>query len=518
MVFADKKISLKTLLVITVASSLMVTGCSSSKEERDHVKIDPKALHAPVNNPALQNGQVMQREGMRTPEGNAGMGTGSSYAVKSSETSSAAPSPAAEKKESGWFDWAYKDQQGPGGQKASPATPAAASSAPAQRKVPALNHEGMTSDAIMAPSTYQAAAAQHVDSNAVASADVEVVPATVPTAPVSAAPVMAESQPVAVSHDFAPVEPTEMAAVSTPKSYPSLSSVPPRPERLDAAEKGRDQKFAELEQEYNATTRQDAALNAQVAHDTAQDAGATQAQPTSMAQDGYAGIQSYGEEVHVAEGQPKAEAPQVVAESAGMQTFAANGEQVAPAQEYAWQSSAARHAAPSAEKPAGMTPPASASSYEPAPAAMQASPAELPVVEAPVVAYHEEIPVVREEAPAAVVEAPTSTVTTTAVANAEPAPMTPQAQVVPVQENEWVEVTPQQTAAEQAAAPVANEQVAVVPQADNVVMAPEAAAIALTPPSTLGTIRQLPDSRYNARRQAVYAQQYARRAAVDRAN
>jgi hypothetical protein len=157
----------------------------------------------------------------------------------------------------------------------------------------------------------------------------------------------------------------------------------------------------------------------------------------------------------------------------------------------------------------------------------------------------EEIEVIQEPAPAVVVSqggaqpwdmpgqavqqqsmsAPVETVEIKrpAMQNWEPVPMV-QPQVAmgqPIQQDEWVSL--QQDPATQMAAPVDEVVVSGSPQVASVsavpvmpagnVAAMGGAGIQLVPPSSYGTsMRTLPESRYAARRQAVYMQRYARQA------
>lgn len=189
-----------------------------------------------------------------------------------------------------------------------------------------------------------------------------------------------------------------------------------------------------------------------------------------------------------------------------MDTYAPVVELAEPAegQPHVWQSASARRAgdAPHVAE--------TASAVE-APVAQDVFVAqELPAVTAPVA---EEIPVVAEEYEAVVVAAPVVEAPAAQVAVVQP--VAPQAEVVAVTEGEWVDLTAD---APQGVVEVDNVEVAVVPQVEDVPLSAD--TVTLTAPSVYGekTVRALPESRYSSRRQAVYNQQYARRAAVERVN
>lgn len=428
MVFSTNKKTFRAMVVATVACSVMLLGCASKDTTRDHVKINPKDLRAPIYNPQVVDGRVVQPEGARAPEGNQGLGTGSNYANPPSSLTmasadiapideiAAAPAPVpvtaqsapAQKEESGFFDWIWKDK---------PKANTAPDVTNAERKVPVLNYEGAeSSDAILAPATYDAVATNHVDVN-----DASAV-------------------------GFVPAEPASVAPTSNGNNYPSLSSVPGRPQRLDAVQE-RDQKLADLQNEFNTTVSQRNELNQQVTHDNSPASGASAA-PTSLSQDGYAGIQGYGDEVQIT---PHNTAPKPVQQVA------------APV---------AVTNVPVSQIPAAYAPNTGAQ-------------------HAPAATYQSEKPVVMG-APAAPLSAPTNHA------------VTPQTEVVAVQENEWVDL--RQDPAQQAI-PVEGVEVASAPAVSSV-----PGAITLTPPSSFtngSAIRSLPDSRYAARRQSLYKQQYS---------
>ncbi|MBM3617618.1 MAG: hypothetical protein FJX23_03640 [Alphaproteobacteria bacterium] len=555
---ATPKIALRTMLAVTVACGLALSACSSDAPKN---RIDPKSLQAPALNPQIQDGRVVQ-PGARSPEGNVGLGTGSNYQNKSySQAPATLPTRQPEPEAPGWFDWAWKEPMNAAKDVVTPdeQTPAArsvpanngvpVSSNDTQRKRPALNAQGAEgNDVFLAPSTYAAVEAGHVDVQEVPVSDAQVfaadnhvahsdmaapqeqfasenhsfahegtvaAPVEVAQAPAPIVHAPVEHAPVVQQEAYVPVEPTEVAPIAAKNDYPVLSSVPPRPERLAAVEE-RDEKFVELEREYEASTAARQEQAAQVAHDTTVDTAVDSGQPTSMAQDGYSGIQSYGEEITIVEEQvetPVASAAPV--EAPAQEAQVATLSEPAAGEPYAWQSNAAKRAT-GGEQHADTT-------------------AVAPVqTETASVQQFEEIPVVQEQSEAVVIEeyvhetAPAQVAAPAPVAApvAEPAPVVaaapapvaaPQAEVAAVEAGEWVSVdqTPAQTVV-----PVESAEVAVVPQTDSVALAPEAAGVTLTAPNVYGekTVRVLPDSRYAARRQAVYSQQYARRQAVDSAN
>lgn len=572
---ATPKIALRTALAITVACGLVLSGCSGNEKQTS--RIDPKALQAPAMNPQVVDGRAVVPG--RSPEGNVGKGTGSAYQVKNfSQPPAALPTRQEEPEAPGLFDWAWKkpvegaknvivsDGDTAPSARSVPANPAGNDSAP--RKRPALNSQGANAnDVFLAPATYAAVEAGHVEVQEVPVSEAEVFASNAPSAPVEqfasanhdfahdsgtvAAPVAVAQAPLAPAYSepayteqapapivhaqqeviqqevlqqetFVPAEPTEMAAIPASNDYPVLSSVPPRPERLNAVEE-RDAKFVELENEYESSVAARQEQSAQVAHDTSVDAGVNTAQAeTSLAKDGYSGIQSYGEEIAIVEEQ--VQAPAAVAVPA-QETQVASLAEPAEGESYAWQSTSARRSTGVVSE--------------------QPQAASAPVAEAAPVQQFEEIPVVAEQSEAVVVEeyvpqaapeaapapvaaqvaapvvAPEAAPVHIAEPVAAPAPIVspqaaPQTEVAAVESSEWVSVdeTPAQT-------PVAVEsaEVAVVPQTDSVALAPEANVV-LTAPNVYGekTVRVLPESRYSSRRQAVYTQQYARRSAVDSAN
>lgn len=544
---ATPKIALRTMLAVTVACGLALSACSSEPQKS---RIDPKALQAPALNPQVVDGRAIVPG--RSPEGNVGLGTGSNYQNKNfSQPPEALPVRQVEPAAPGWFDWAWKepinaakevvasDEQAPA-TRSVPANSGAPVSGDTARKRPALNAQGANaSDVFLAPATYAAVEAGHVDVQEVPVSDAQVfaadghvaapqeqfasenhdfahdatvaAPVEVAQAPAPIVHAPVEHAPVVQQEAYVPVEPTEVAPIAEKNDYPVLSSVPPRPERLADVEE-RNAKFVELEQEYEASTAAREEQAAQVAHDVTVDSG----QPTSMATDGYSGLQGYGEEIAIVEEQ--VETPVA---SAAPEAAMAQEEQVAslaePAQgePYAWQSNAAKRSTGVAQHD---------DTSHVAPVQTETASVE----------QFEEIPVVQEQSEAVVIEeyvpqaAPESAPVQVAAPVAEPAPVVvaapeaapviaPQAEVAVVDSGEWVTVdqTPAQTVV-----PVESTEVAVVPQTDSVALAPEASGVTLTAPNVYGekTVRILPDSRYASRRQAVYSQQYARRSAVDNAN
>lgn len=580
MVLAVQKITFRKALAVTVACGMVLSGCANKDKDREHTKIDPKQLHAPIYNPSLVNGQVSPREGARAPEANEGMGTGSRYQLKNQPSS---PDQAqAQRQESqpegGMFDWLLKDSSKETAKKpmAKSQPHTAGQPLPAARKRPALNAQGIEDgDAMLAPATFGAVATPDVavmdappavrraEPSIVESTDAQPelfasenhsfahgnsVPAPVKESKTVSSP--KAQRKVEPQPEFIPVEETETIVIPAKKDYPALSTVPPRPERLKAVEE-RDDKFIELEKEYDKTIDSGKKLDEQLSHDdkvSAIDSGDSSFTPTSMAQDGYAGLHNYGEEVRILPEQ-KADVAAVKTKSSQsmpeLVTFAADGQELSeetPAQIEREQIAAAEQAMPVAGQPssgphawqsaAAKQAGAAAPFYEEAPAAEV-----IPIVEENTKAVEvqpeeELVPVVapKQSTPAHTAHA-ASAAATPVIMGSPPgylkAPesranthvtsvdaVTPQTEVV-ADTNEWVDV--QGNPIELGNGSIENVDVAVVPETGNVALSPD--ALTLTPPSAAGSrTRVLPDSRYAARRQAIYSQQYSRRTAVDNVN
>lgn len=445
MAFGHLKLPLRVVAVATVACGLALTACSSVDKSRDHVKIDPKALRAPAYNPQLVNGQVQLPTNSRTPEGNAGMGTGSAYNLKTDAQSVADPveqeiaAYEAEKRQnttssnaSDGFQWPWEDR--------------APSLADTPRKTPALNSEGVNGDVALAPATYGAS----------------------PTGEV-------------VISNVDSFVPAEMGASASPQGgeYPSLSTVPQRPDRLQAVNE-RGEKFAELDAEYRASGAAAQQLNSQMAYD-ANVAGGLEAQPQLA--------QPVG--AHSASAQVVASAPTPVDNRSLAHLVKTSG---IHNPDYSAQAGGVvqNGAVVPANEVAGAAPVAT---YQPPLEAAYAAPQQ------PASA-----PVVMGSAPAPLVAPQTSMAAVTS------------ADVVPVQEGEWVDLSQ----GAQGSVPVEEVAVNTVPVVNSVPIAPEAVAASASYGYGGGygmeRNRVLPESRYAARRQALYAEQQSRRQTNGRPN
>lgn len=430
MVFGHLKLPLRAMMVATVACGLALTACSSSNEGRQHSTIDRSSLRAPAYNPLLVDGQVAENPNTRTPEGNAGLGTGSSYQLKQDPVEqeiaayhaemdrqyAAAPSAKAEQE----FQWPWEDAPAP-------------SLAQAPRKVPTMNQQGMASDAMLAPTTYEA-----IETGEVVVSDAE---------------------------SFVPVE-GPFATPAASDDYPSLGSVPARPDRLQAVNEKAD-KFAELDAEYKNTTAAAQQLDAQIAYDAS-------GTPMPLAP------------------QPQLVQPEVAFAPSAEVTVAATAP--APVTEKDSLAGLMRSSgiySPRISAQGGGAVGAPVASYEPV------EPAQ-PVAEVASIAPYEAQPVAEPVimgAPPAPLVAPQTAVTPVVTG-----------EVVAVQENEWVDLTQ----GSQGAVPVEGVAVAVVPVVDSVPISPEAVALSAAAAYNGGYAidtrnRVLPESRYAARREAVRA-------------
>lgn len=464
------KTTLRNLMVATVASSLLLTACSSGREDDQQAKITGP-LHAPRNNPQLGNdGRMLPpAQDMRAPESNPGNAVGASYDMAPADDrdmTAMAPTTAApaQKQEKGMFSWLYREEQ------------PVVNTAP--RQVPKYNQNPAAEFAETGMASYEAAAAPV--------ADVDMAAMDQPLEPVAAMSQdewAAPHQEIIVAEELAvmdePFTATPQAAPAAAQGdYPSLASVPPRPERVDViAEK--DARMADMEAARTASQEQVASLEAQVEADggwTVPDGEPVAAQSdidaefaalvgaeTPAVEEGYGKVMTgdqYAQELAAAQ-QPAADAPEMVVV-----------EQAQP-----W------------ELPAGSP------AEEQAPAPVEMANTAAPVTEAQ---SWEPVPA--------------------QVAVAEPV-MQPQTEVAAVQEGQWISL--QQDPAAQMAVPVEEVSVSGTPEVASVSAIPvvpveDASGIQLTPPSTYGrAVRTLPESRYAARRQAVYMQRYARQVQAD---
>lgn len=311
---------------------------------------------------------------------------------------------------------------------------------------------------------------------------VEGVMAAAPADVVTEEVIMAQ-QPVAVNPSSNVIVAEEVAMfqdVYTPSAapeaqpvnpqYPNLASVPLRPERLDAVQEA-DAKMVQLQQEQHQNMQQAAALEQQVAADAGE--SLLPAKPVVDpefasivgANQNNAGLQHGKEVVIIEQAQPVDYAAQAPVSYEAVENVQAEVPVAAPQ---------------------AVTAPVVAS--------------VAPVVPAQPVIVEEEV--VTQAPLAQDVVAPQAPV----VASAAP--------VAAPQAEEWVSL--QADPAQQMAQPIEQVDVMQTPDVAYVSDAVAPQAIALTPPSiSVREQRVLPDSRYAARRQAVYAQRYNRVQLVD---
>lgn len=456
----SRKQSLRTVLAASVASGLLLSGCALWDKEPEQAKMDTSQLRAPSNNPQFSdNGNVMTLpENARAPSGNADMAMGlpvEDLAEPQMAQAEPAPAPApmAKKEEKSWFSWAWANDE---------------EAVPAERRVPKLNAEA-TGEMQLAgnmASYEQAAPVSEVNM----SADAGLEPY---------GDIVVADEVIMMDDTFTPVEQPQMADMPLDNGYPNLASVPLRPERLDAMNE-KDARMADLQNARLESSYQNQELQAQMQSDAGE---------TMMAGDMVAMAQ--------AEAAPAAAPSSIDEEFAALvaaDPMTAEPEVVVIQEE---ETVVVSH---------GMDDGMGMYEQEPAPIVMantQPQPWDAPAVDS----------------------------------NWAPAPMAPQAEAQPVQpvmeqplapmqqpiqENEWVSL--QQDPAMQMEAPVPQVDVASSPDVMAVSAVPvvpvgnepyytgnAGGAIALTPPSAMGrSVRTLPESRYAARRQAVYMQRYTR--------
>ena len=428
---AHMKHTLRNVMMATVASGLLLSACSTSDAEKQQPKMDTSSLRAPANNPQFANGEVAAPDGLRAPEGNPQNLAQDSAQVmpqlpQEDAMAAAQPmeevQPAAEpKKESGGlFSWAWKKQP-----KAEPQVNTM------ERRVPVLNQDPSAEFAPAGMANYEAAApVGDVDM----SADMALQqPQLAPQSDIVVA-----DEVIMMDDTFTPVEQVAQAPVAEEGDYPSLASVPLRPERLDAVNE-KDARMADLQAARDESAMQGQNLNTQMASDmegslmpqTADNGAMTQSEMDAE----FAALVAADKAAAAGHGQPVVvmeEVPAVIVDN-GMDAYE--------------------------QAPAPIT------MVDSQPLAPQLQPQTQPV------------------------EAP--------------------------QANEWVSL--QQDPAAQMAVPVEQVDVANSPEVvavSAIPVMPEgevAGGIQLTPPSAFGnTVRTLPESRYAARRQAVYMQRYSR--------
>lgn len=465
------KNTLHGMMVATVAGSILLTGCGPSRDEIHQPRMGGE-LVAPKNNPkfAGEAQDMPEMADMRVPEGNVSADVGAEYEVAEMQE----PYPQPQQPEPENFFTSLL-----GGRKE-------AAVDTSQRRVPVLNKEGGEQPSPMETASYEAAAPVE---QVIEVQDMEM---GANAAPVQAAPqseIIVAEEVAALDEPFAPRE-----NATLPKTYPSLATVPPRPERIEAVQE-KDARMADLADARSGSAAQQQALEAQVAQEKEgsllpqQQSANDWQQPVQVAQPESQPAQQQDIEAEfaalVAAEQPKAQAPQEA--PAAAQPPAAEAAQAQP-----WDVPAeAAYQAPAPIEMAHGQPQVTVSQAEPVQVAPQAE-APQPVIQSQD-AQQQAMPTQWQAAPQV---APQNT--------------------VPVQEDQWVSL--QQDPAAQMAAPVegvtvdgAPEVVAVSP----IPVVPEGGAAAggieLTPPSAYGrAVRTLPESRYAARRQAVYMQRYAR--------
>jgi hypothetical protein len=442
------KKTVRSMLAITVASSLMLSAGAVAAQN----------LRAPSQNPnAANSGGAQAMPAMRAPEANpnANVKVGAQYHSPSQQNQPQPAPQVQQQEEGGFFSWLWRS---------SPSQPQQQVNT-MQRRVPTLNQNP---DAQVGGNYQVAVPVPEVTMTAPMAQPVQQVPDSI----IVADEVMVMDEP------FRPM-PLEQAGERT---YPSLASVPPRPERLDALNEA-DARMADLQAARDQSMQQANSLDAQMA----QDGGAILPQAV-----------------------PQQPEPMPIPQTAMQQ-------------------------------PAPMTAPAT-----PAPLPQEGYGDDLEAEFAAIISgadsgaagvYNDPQPVtvVEETTPPVVVSGDTQTwdqapapvqmagVGQSGVGQSgewQPTPlvepqtaMTPQAPVV--QQDEWVSL--QQDPSAQMAVPV--EQVSVgntpmVASVSAIPVVPEgtmAGGIRLTPPSRYGQmVRTLPESRYAARRQALYMQRYAR--------
>lgn len=437
------KKTFRNVLVASVATGLLLTACgSSSGEERQQPKMNTSNLRAPMNNPTFDAGAAAQQQepqmavmDVSTPAGQA-----DKYARADID---AQAQPAQQQQQGGLFDWMWKDKQ----QQQQPQVNTM------ERRVPVQNQNPSADFAAAGMGSYEAAAPVGVVDMA-ADMDMQADMNAPQMAPQS--DIVVAEEVIMMDDTFTPVEemaqPQMQAQAEVQGDYPSLASVPPRPERVDAINQA-DARMADLEAARAESYAQNDSLNAQM------------------------GADAEGSMLASAEPQPMAPAANSAADVDA---------------EFAALIGADAGALPTSGQPV------------------------IVVEEQPAVVVSQEGNMYQEPAPIEMASANVPAQPLNAPAedtNWQPAPLAPQTQ--PVQEGEWVSL--QQDPQAQMAVPVEQVDVVGTPQVAAVSAVPFVAqdnavgGIQLTPPSAFGnSVRTLPESRYAARRQAVYMQRYGR--------
>lgn len=433
------KKTFRNVLVASVATGLLLTACGSSSDaERQQPKVNTSNLRAPMNNPTFDAGAAAQQgqPQMAVMDVSTPAGQADQYA-RADMGAQAQPAPQQEK--GGMFDWMWKEKQ----QQPQVST--------MERRVPVQNQNPSADFAAAGLGSYEAAAPV---------AEVEMAG----DMNMQAAPQMAPQGDIIVAEEvimmddtFTPVEEMAQPQMQAQGDYPSLASVPPRPERIDAINQA-DARMADLEAARAESYAQNQSLNAQMGAD-AEGSMLASAEPQMAA---------------------PANAPVAVAGQSDLDA------------EFAALIGADAGALPTSGQPVVVV--------EEQPAVVVSQDSDM---------YQEPAPIQMANAnvPAQPLNAPMEDT------NWQPAPLAPQTQ--PVQEGEWVSL--QQDPQAQMAVPVEQVEVVGTPQVAAVSAVPvvpqdnAVGGIQLTPPSAFGnSVRTLPESRYAARRQAVYMQRYGR--------
>ncbi|MCH2546465.1 MAG: hypothetical protein MK052_02490 [Alphaproteobacteria bacterium] len=560
--------TLRNILVATAASSLLVAACSGNKDDRQQTKITGE-LRAPKSNPDLDGmGRPLPDESMlKTPEANPNTRVGSQYkgvpAEQQPKVMATAPSQMspAQKEEKGMFSWLYADK----------AQPEAAM--PKQRRVPKLNDGPNTSveTQTVVSASYAAAApvaamemgadvpAFEMEENYVLpgmEANVamhdqsqeewervksEIEQGRTEWSEPQSEVIIAEEMVVMDEH-FTPVE------MEDTEAYPSLASVPSRPERVDAVGNSRNARMADMQQARMDSQQQNMQLNAQMASDmggempvesgglyTENEIDAEFAalianeipaendyQEPQYSADYSAdySMDSYGQVLPSdVQPMPAYEAvggeEVVIMESNRPQQMASLPQN--PTMQQTQQ--AAPYVAPN-QQALRRTPTAPSWNANPAPQqeqiVLQEPPMEPVILRQPPM---EDPMMMQQQEPVMPTPASLASQQPKNLAMHQPqhSTITPQNEVIV--EGEWVSLY--EDPAQQMAAPIDEVQVVPTPQVASVSAVPvmpeqNAAGVQLTPPSTYNrATRTLPESRYATRRQAVYMQRYARQVQVD---
>lgn len=462
--------TLRSVLVATVASSLTLSACSGGSDDRQQPKMTGE-LHAPAANPQLnaEGKTAHQMAAMRTPEGNGTGAVGSQYhAATPHQDDMMATAPTqmapAQKEKAGMFSWLKRDE------------PQQVNTM--QRRVPALNRDPDVQMQASATASYEAAAP--VPEVSMAS-----------TMPVAEDDWMAPQNDIIVAEEVVVMDesftPMEMgdAKMDETGTYPSLASVPARPQRVDAIE-SRDVSMAEMEAARAESMEQSASMNAQIVSDMEGNDMGMQGDAQSDIDAEFAALVASEDSVAMGEGYGE-----VMSADSYAARMNGDGAEVVIIEE---------------QTPAVIVSQEVMQPWE--------APGEMNQAPAPIQMANTQRRPVQSWEPAPMVEPQTASV--------EPQMMQPQTEVV-VQEDQWVSL--QQDPAAQMAVPVEGVTVVGAPQVASVSAVPVMPAdsgasvnggIQLTPPSTYGrATRTLPESRYAARRQAVYMQRYARQVQAD---